>query len=112
MNHRRLKCYEKLLALARRLPKLLARIPRGQRHLADQLSRALSSAILNLAEGNGRTSHKERARFFDISLASISESSSIIDVLEALRVMSRLEAVDFNEELQISYAMIMNLKKC
>ena len=111
MNHRRLKCYEKLLALAQRMPKLTARIPRGNWYIVDQLKRALASAILNLAEGNGRTSPKERARFFDISLASIAESASAIDVLEAYCLISRSEAIDFVEELRIAYAMIRNLKK-
>lgn len=91
--------------------KLMAKIPRGEGYLIDQLKRALSSAILNLAEGNGRRSIPERRRFFDITLASLSEVSSIIDILLAYRLLSLQEADGIKEELRIAYAMIFQLRK-
>ena len=77
----------------------------------DQLERALSSAILNLAEGNGRTGPKERARFFDISLASIAETSSAIDVMQAFRLIPIPDGDAVRTSLRIAYAMIMRLKR-
>lgn len=111
MNHQRLKCYGLLLELAKRVPNLVARIPRGEGYLIDQLKRALSSAILNLAEGNGRTSFKERRRFFDIALASIAEVASVLDILVAYRNISTEEDQYFRENLRIAYAMLVKLKK-
>ena len=111
MNHQRLRCYEVLLGTAKRVPGLTGRIPRGNGYIIDQLKRALASAILNLSEGNGRASGRERARFFDISLASIAESSSAIDVMQAYRLISLPDGDDLKSQLNIAYAMIFNLKK-
>lgn len=111
MNHQKLRCYEVLLDTAKRVPGIVNRMPRGHNYIIDQLRRALSSGILNLSEGNGRTSVKERARFFDISLASIAESSSAIDVMQAFNLISKQTGDEFKEKLRIAYAMIINLKK-
>jgi four helix bundle protein len=110
MYHHRLKCYGRLLGVAKRLPTLVKVLPRGEYYLSDQLKRALSSAILNLAEGNGRTSPKERNRFFDISLASISETIACIDIFESFGYISESLSSEICSELKISYIMIRNLK--
>jgi four helix bundle protein len=68
-NHRRLKCYQMSIFAAQRVPKLTARWPRGSYYLEDQFKRAVASIALNIAEGNGRTSPKERARFFSFARA-------------------------------------------
>ncbi len=49
-------------------------------HLKDQLVRAASSAALNTAEGAGRTTPKEQARFFDIAYASAREVQAVLDL--------------------------------
>lgn len=57
------------------------------RHLKDQLVRASSSAALNLMEGWGRRTHKDRQHFFTIAFGSTREVQSIIELenLEQLR---------------------------
>ena len=64
LNHHRLHCYRLTLELARTVPALLNTWPKGSSDLADQFKRALSSVLLNIAEGNGRMSPKDRRRFF------------------------------------------------
>lgn len=49
-------------------------------HLSDQLRRAASSAALNTAEGAGRSSRKDQARFFDIAFASVKEAQAVLDL--------------------------------
>ena len=49
-------------------------------HLKMQLSRASSSIALNLAEGAGRLSNKDRARFYQIAFGSLRECQAIIDL--------------------------------
>ena len=52
-------------------------------HLKNQLSRAASSIVLNLAEGRGKQTTKEQKRFFYISLGSLRECQAIL-ILEGL----------------------------
>ena len=110
-NHQKLKCYNYSLEIAKSIPTLTKRLPRGTSYIRDQLERALGSAILNLCEGNARRSPKERMRFFDISLASIAEASSAIDIIRAFRYISATDDTDIQSHLNIAYAMIINLRK-
>ncbi len=51
-------------------------------HLREQLGRAASSISLNLAEGYGRASQKERKRFFVIAMGSLRECQAILTLGE------------------------------
>ena len=82
LNHHRLHCYRLTLELARTVPALLNTWPKGSSDLADQFKRALSSVLLNIAEGNGRMSPKDRRRFFAMARGSASEVGAIIDIAE------------------------------
>src|SRR5205809_1135976 len=49
----------------------------------DQLDRASTSIVLNIAEGNGKFNPKDRCRFFDIAHASALECAAGLDILVA-----------------------------
>ena len=83
MLHEKLECYRKSVNLAEELCKEVAKWPRGVSYLSDQLKRAMASVVLNLAEGNARSSKPERRRFFEISRASLAEVSACIDLMQA-----------------------------
>ena len=51
------------------------------RHARDQWLRAAQSIPLNSAEGNGKRSPKDRARFLDVARGSALECAAIQDVL-------------------------------
>lgn len=48
--------------------------------LQDQLLRASSSVALNLAEGYGKKTTKDRAKFFTIAMGSIREMQAVADL--------------------------------
>lgn len=56
----------------------LSRTLKLQSHLKEQLSRAASSVALNLAEGRGKSSVKDQARFFQIAFGSTRECQAIL----------------------------------
>ncbi len=111
MNHQKLKCYVVLLDVARKLPTLIEKLPKGTYYLEDQLNRAFSSSMLNLAEGNGRRSTRERNRFFDISLASIAETAAALDIICAFGYIAASFNDELKSELRLAYAMIMRLRR-
>lgn len=52
----------------------------------DQLDRASTSIPLNIAEGNGKFSGRDRARFLEIARGSALECAACLDVLVARRL--------------------------
>ena len=49
-------------------------------HLKDQLRRAASSVALNLSEGTGKRTGKDRGRFFFIAMGSIRECQAVTEL--------------------------------
>jgi len=51
-------------------------------HLRDQMDRASSSISLNLAEGYGKSTHKDQRKFFHIAMGSLREVQAILILAE------------------------------
>jgi four helix bundle protein len=56
----------------------------GQSDLADQLRRASTSITLNIAEGAGEFSKKEKARFYRMGKRSATECAAVLDIWRTL----------------------------
>lgn len=77
----------------------------------DQLDRAATSIPLNIAEGNGKFSRRDCARFFDVARDSTLESATSLDVL-ASRKLITMEQVDAGKEKLVQIVnMLMGLLK-
>jgi four helix bundle protein len=83
-----LDCYRLAVELASIAPAL---VPRGHAALRDQLERASSSALLNLAEGFGRWQARSKAHFYEIARGSLLESMAVIDLLQARGLAEAVE---------------------
>ena len=82
---RRLTVYQHAKDLSVRVHGLLRTLPVEERFaLTDQLRRASTSIMFNIAEGFGRYSAKERMRFLDIANGSAMETASQLELAEAL----------------------------
>ncbi|MBR6031695.1 MAG: four helix bundle protein [Bacteroidaceae bacterium] len=72
--YRRLEVYQYAKALSHEVCKLIKTFPVDERFaLCDQLRRAVMSIPINIAEGFGRFSAKEKAHFIQIAFGSINE---------------------------------------
>jgi four helix bundle protein len=60
---------------------------RGYAELRDQLDRASISIVLNIAEGAGRFSPADKARFYAMARGSATECAAILDLLGARRLV-------------------------
>ena len=66
-------------------------VPSVNRVLRDQFERASLSVILNLAEGCGRVSRRQRRYHFGVARGSATECAALTDVLRLRRLTSASE---------------------
>ncbi|MBR1498334.1 MAG: four helix bundle protein [Bacteroidaceae bacterium] len=72
--YRRLDVYKNAKSLSHEVCKLIKTFPTEERFgLCDQLRRAAMSIPINIAEGFGRFSAKEKAHFLQIAFGSLNE---------------------------------------
>lgn len=100
LYHERLDVYQLSIQFVAAAIAVSERIPRGYASLADQLRRAAMSIPLNIAEGVGKPSKAEQARFHAIARGSAMECGAILDVVRVLRVESS-ESLDQAKEMVV-----------
>jgi len=102
MLHTDTRIYRKSLELIRLSARVIDALPRGHAHLADQLRRATSSITLNFSEGAGKSSSRDRRRYFHSARGSANEVVAICDVALAFHALDKKlhdEAVDVADHL-------------
>jgi len=90
-DHERLDVYQAAIEFVATAHALGQRFPPGYGDLADQLRRAAISIPLNVAEGAGEFSAREKARFYRMGLRSATECAAILDVLRVMRIADESE---------------------
>jgi four helix bundle protein len=85
-DHDRLDVYRVALSFVATAHELAGSIAihSGSGYLVDQLRRAASSIVLNIAEGAGEYRPVDKARFYRIALRSATECAAIFDVAHAV----------------------------
>ncbi|MDD2984498.1 MAG: four helix bundle protein [Crocinitomicaceae bacterium] len=83
------------------------------RYVNDQLGRASFSVPLNIAEGSGKFSSKDRKNYFTTARASVFECVAVLDILSDENSISEAELEmlmkNADELSRILYVMIKNL---
>ena len=77
----------------------------------DQLDRASTSIPLNIAEGNGKFSNADRARFLEIARGSALECAASPDVLAVRKLISAERVIPAKEQLVRIVNMLMGMLK-
>src|SRR5436190_967639 len=91
-DHEKLRVYQDAVRFIAFADSVLAEIP-AKLAARDQLDRASTSILLNLAEGNGKRSHPDRCRYLDIARGSALESAACLDVLVARKLLASEEVL-------------------
>lgn len=88
------------------------RLPSSQRYvLIQQLQRAAISIPSNIAEGYGRGSKQDYARFIDIALGSTREIQTQLEICERLKFGAAKIERDLADEVgKILYALARSLR--
>jgi four helix bundle protein len=77
----------------------------------DQLDRASTSVPLNIAEGNGKFSAKDRARFLEMARGSALECAACLDVLVARKLAAPEHVAGAKAQLAAIVRMMIGLLK-
>ena len=83
-HHEKLTVYKRALEFATWSQDLIESVTK-KTSTRDHLERSGDSIALNIAEGNGKFSQKDRARFFQIAHGSALEAAACLDLLVARR---------------------------
>ena len=109
--YRTLDVYNNAKQLAIETREQLKKFPAEERYaLTDQLRRASTSIMFNIAEGFGRYSNKERIRFLDIANGSAMEVSSEFELAETYGYISVEELMHFDELILIIVRQLSKLR--
>ena len=109
-DHEKLEVYRDAIAFVAWLSAVLEGAVRVG-DVKDQLDRASTSIPLNIAEGNGKYTPKDRCRFFDIAHGSAFECAAALDVLVAKTKLTPEQIRPGKERLQKIVRMLMGLIK-
>ena len=110
-DHKRPAVYSKALRFVAEAHAIAARVPRARWFVADQLLRAATSIVLNLAEGAGEFSDREKVRFYRMARRSAAECAAILDCLTAMALLSTQRALAAESRLAEIAAMLTRLIK-
>ena len=107
-DHEKLDVYREAIAFCAWVGELLNAIS-AKAAAKDQLDRASTSIPLNIAEGNGKFSAKDRARFLEIARGSALECAAALDVLVARKLAAVEQVENAKENLVRIVQMLMGM---
>jgi four helix bundle protein len=111
LDHERLDVYHLALDFLVLAHQVIQALPRGWGHLADQLMRASTSVVLNLAEGAGKYSRPDKRRFYLIARGSATEAAALLDIFARLTLMDEQRHRTGKTVLERMVAMLIKLAK-
>ncbi|HEY5766700.1 MAG TPA: four helix bundle protein [Candidatus Udaeobacter sp.] len=109
-DHEKLDVYHEAIAFCGWVGELLSEIS-AKAAAKDQQDRASTSLPLNIAEGNGKFSRVDRARFLEIARGSTLECAACLDVLEVRKLVAAERILAAKERLVGIVNMLMGMLK-
>jgi len=107
-DHEKLNVYQEAIPFVGWCDQILQRCP-DKAAVKDQLDRASSSIPLNIAEGNGKWSGRDRCRFLEIARGSAVECAACLDVLVAKHRLAGVDIEPGKKQLRAIVSMLCGL---
>ena len=108
-DHERLDVYTAAVDFVALAHRIILALPTGHGDLADQLRRASTSVVLNIAEGAGEFSKPAKANFYRIARRSATECAAVLDVAVRLELIGRQLCEPGRELLIRIVSMLTNM---
>lgn len=109
-DHEKLTVYSKSIEFISWLTDLLQKIPKSIA-VWDQLDRASTSIPLNIAEGTGKFTPRDKCRYYDSARGSALECAACLDVLVSKKILTTERVIPGKELLSPIVAMLFGLIK-
>jgi len=109
-DHEKLKAYQMAIQFVAWVTPLIEQLDRSK-SVRNQLDRASTSIPLNIAEGNGKFSMKDRCRYLDIANGSTVECAAALDVLVAQQWLTEDGIRDGKLILLQILSLVMGLRR-
>ena len=112
-NHEKLDVFRVAVQFAVEATLIIEGIPESKRRgdLANQLLRASTSIVLNIAEGSGEMSARDKRRFYRIARRSAAECAGILTLLVALNLATAEEVQKARATLLRVMAMLTSMTR-
>jgi four helix bundle protein len=110
LNHKNLTAYSVVREMVKEVYTVSNKWPSNERFaLTQQVRRASTSVLLNLAEGASRKSVKERSRFYECSRGSIVEIDAVFEIAVDLKYNDEKDLVHLSELVNHCFALISRM---
>lgn len=109
-SHEKLIVYNRSLEFVEFVENLLSKF-KDKLNVYDQIDRSSTSIPLNIAEGTGKFTVKDKNRYYDIARGSAVESAACLDVLLKRNRITLEESVKGKELLYEIVSMLIGLIK-
>jgi len=97
-DHEKMDVYQLSVDFISIANELVESIPKGRAYLGNQLQRAALSIVLNIAEGAGKFSPKDKASFYTTARGSTTECAAVLDVCRQLQLIDE-DVLKENKEI-------------
>ena len=108
LGHENLRVYRKSIEFCSWTGEILEKIPKRMA-VYNQLDRASTSICLNIAEGAGKFTSKDQARFYDIARGSALECGACLDVAVCRKCLGPEETEIGKEMIEAIVNMLVGL---
>ena len=108
LSFQKLNVYQRSIEFLALTMEVLGNLPKGHSELADQLLRAAQSQPRNIAEGAGRRTAVDQARFYTHARGSAMEAAAALDTM---RVMKLVADTTYSRGMELLEAIVAMLTK-
>jgi four helix bundle protein len=108
LSFQKLRVYQRSIEFLALSMDLIKALPKGHAELADQLLRAAQSQPRNIAEGAGRRTAVDQARFYTHARGSAMEAAAALDTM---RVMKLIDQPQYQRGIDLLEGIVAMLTK-
>ena len=109
--HHQLDVYGVALKLVVAVRRLMERVPRGHRSIADHGLRASASTVLLIAEGANRRTAGDKRQRYSMARGECGEVAAVVEVIVALGFVDDSHAAESLELADRASAMLLRLEQ-